>query len=106
METGRREREKAQCQGGQLDGNKAVVDGNAVDPHVEQPPPHLSHIQTCTKDLNKIPTSAHLHYLVRSWLISSSHFHQNPSLPVKENDLRGASSLCETTTVYWDRRAG
>lgn len=34
METGRRE--KAQCQGGQLDGNKAVVDGNAVDPHAEQ----------------------------------------------------------------------
>lgn len=31
METGRRE--KAQCQSGQLDGNKAVVDGNAVDPH-------------------------------------------------------------------------
>lgn len=32
METGRRE--KAQCQSGQLDGNKAVVDGDAVDPHV------------------------------------------------------------------------
>lgn len=31
METGRRE--KAQCQSGQLDGNKAVVDGDAVDPH-------------------------------------------------------------------------
>lgn len=31
METGRRE--EAQCQSGQLDGNKAVVDGDAVDPH-------------------------------------------------------------------------
>lgn len=31
METGRRE--KAQCQSGQLDGKKAVVDGDAVDPH-------------------------------------------------------------------------
>lgn len=31
METGRRE--NAQCQSGQLDSNKAVVDGDAVDPH-------------------------------------------------------------------------
>lgn len=50
METGRRE--KAQCQGGQLDGNKAVVDGNAVDPHAEQYSLSLStHIYTYTKDL-------------------------------------------------------
>lgn len=34
METGRRE--KAQCQSGQLDGNKAVVDGDAVELHAEK----------------------------------------------------------------------
>ncbi len=34
METGRRE--KAQCQSGQLDGNKAAVDGDAVDLHGEK----------------------------------------------------------------------
>lgn len=34
METGRRE--KAQCQSEQIDGNKAVLDGNAVDPHAVQ----------------------------------------------------------------------
>lgn len=46
METGRRE--KAQCQSGQLDGNKAVADSDAVDPHAEKstlsffPSPFLS----------------------------------------------------------------
>lgn len=52
METGRRE--NAQCQGGQLDGNKAGLDGNAVDLYVEQSPSlllslSLSHTLTLSR---------------------------------------------------------
>lgn len=46
METGRRE--KAQCQSGQLDGNKAVVDGGAVDPHAAKRSPLFVSLNTRT----------------------------------------------------------
>ena len=42
METGRRE--KAQCQSGQLDGNKAVADSDAVDLHAEKSALSFSHL--------------------------------------------------------------
>lgn len=57
------EREKAQCQSGQLDGNKAVVDGDVVDPHmVEQAlslSPYTNYTHT-TKPTSKIHPPTHL----------------------------------------------
>lgn len=52
-------REEAQCQSGQLDGNKAVVDGAAADPHAARRTPRLSlHKQTHTHALLHL-TDAH-----------------------------------------------
>lgn len=61
METGRQE--KAQCQSGQIDGNKAVVDGDAVDPHAVKQSLFLwlstqTHIHNVPT--NKIHTPTHL----------------------------------------------
>lgn len=55
METGRRE--KAQCQSGQIDGNKAVVDGEAVDPHAAKQSLCLS--ASAQTVIRKIPANIH-----------------------------------------------